>query len=224
MDEKTKLMLLKRQILPFFINEDDDTEIMLDFLIHDILKAKVRVGMAAAWFTDTTIARAIIDSAAQRKLIILNQADIRRESVKAYKMILDASEKCSVSQDNNEFCIFVEGGENWKSGVMHNKYIVLDNIVWTGSYNFTFNARKNNENIIRLNNKNVSDAYYENLIGLHDWTDAAIIGSVFATIRFGLDRRQEKDKIIEWFGDSITPEGVDNLFEAYTNLGEVTNA
>jgi hypothetical protein len=44
---------------------------------------------------------------------------------------------------------------------MHHKYIVADNVVYLGSYNFTFNAQNNYETLVRINNRSVSRSFID---------------------------------------------------------------
>lgn len=42
---------------------------------------------------------------------------------------------------------------------MHNKILVVDDIVVTGSFNFSENATRNAENVVAFHNRAVADAY-----------------------------------------------------------------
>ena len=50
---------------------------------------------------------------------------------------------------------------NQKNGTMHNKFCVIDDKVITGSYNWTYHANKNHENIIIVDEPGVVDSYCE---------------------------------------------------------------
>lgn len=51
--------------------------------------------------------------------------------------------------------------------IMHNKYAIIDNCVWTGSFNFTVNANRNNhENVLVTTNKKVVSHYQDNFQNL----------------------------------------------------------
>ena len=47
------------------------------------------------------------------------------------------------------------------SGTMHNKFCIIDNMVITGSYNWTYHANKNDENILITDEESVVDRYRE---------------------------------------------------------------
>lgn len=48
-----------------------------------------------------------------------------------------------------------------ESGTMHNKFCIIDNIVITGSYNWTYHANKNKENILITDEGSVVNSYRE---------------------------------------------------------------
>lgn len=130
-------------------------------IIADILSARYKLYVASAWFTDTEIADAFIASPAANKGALFNAADINRNSRAAYKRLDSYFVKWNASKAE---CwalwpawegIFVIGShDNWQEGVMHHKFILVDDsIVWVGSYNFTFQARSNYENLLRIDDK-----------------------------------------------------------------------
>jgi phosphatidylserine/phosphatidylglycerophosphate/cardiolipin synthase-like enzyme len=44
----------------------------------------------------------------------------------------------------------VIGSKDWQNGIMHHKFIIADDVVWFGSFNFTYNARNNYETLARV--------------------------------------------------------------------------
>lgn len=51
----------------------------------------------------------------------------------------------------HRFHLSVLGSRDFTQGVMHHKFIAIDDrIAWVGSYNFTFNAQRNYETLLRL--------------------------------------------------------------------------
>ena len=134
----------------------------VDEILHDILQAKTRVALVCAWFTDVDIASAIVESRAKSKVAILSRADINRAETSAAKMLSAASGTLPA------FGFYVIGSNDWKEGIMHNKFIVADNVVWTGSYNFTFQARKNYETLIRFDDESISNTFYDEVMELSD--------------------------------------------------------
>lgn len=57
--------------------------------------------------------------------------------------------------------VSIIGSDNWQSGVMHHKFIVADNVVWFGSFNFTFNARNNYETLARVESEEIAKTFWE---------------------------------------------------------------
>lgn len=58
------------------------------------------------------------------------------------------------------FRLAVLGSRDFTQGVMHHKFIAIDGqVVWTGSYNFTFNAQRNYENLIRVDDPRIADQF-----------------------------------------------------------------
>lgn len=51
---------------------------------------------------------------------------------------------------------------------MHNKFCIIDNLVITGSYNWTYNANRNNENILVTDEGSIIKAYREEFERLFD--------------------------------------------------------
>lgn len=123
-----------------------------DAMIADIRAAKARLLIASAWFTETRIAQAFIDSPIAFKSVVLNRADLNRPgSHKAIEMLMA----------HDPGMIFTLGSADFTEGVMHHKFIISDDVVWTGSFNLTYQASKNYENAIRIADKAITDLFYE---------------------------------------------------------------
>lgn len=132
-----------------FFNRPDQP-IGIDRLLADIVRARHALCIASAWFTDTVIADAFINSGARAKVMLLNQSDIQRGEKQAFKRVLQWNK--GGYNENYDDGLFVLGTGDWQEGVMHHKFVIIDmTIVWVGSYNFTFQARKNYETILRIN-------------------------------------------------------------------------
>lgn len=155
----------------------------VDILTADMMRATNYLCIAAAWITNTQVAQAIIDSPAEHKYIVLNRADLKRDSVKASRMLIEFVEKMTDEEHwqymndadgNMRYACTIIGSESWQQGVMHHKFIICDSVVWTGSYNFTFQASKNYENLIRIDDQQVADTFLEEMQNLlqEAWLDA----------------------------------------------------
>ena len=57
--------------------------------------------------------------------------------------------------------IYILGSGDWQEGVMHHKFVIIDNtVVWVGSYNLTYQAGKNYETILRLEDPAICDRFW----------------------------------------------------------------
>lgn len=120
-------------------------------LHSDMAAAQQRLLLASAWFTDRQIAQTFVDSRAGLKLAILSKSDLARDRTAGAVDILRSS--------RHRVCII--GNSDWREGVMHHKFVVADSIVWLGSYNFTMQAQKNFETIIRVEDPELSELFWQ---------------------------------------------------------------
>lgn len=117
-------------------------------LIKHLSESKERVLIAIAWFTNTTISNALIGLKNIEIDIVLDDNNINRNSTAIRNLIANGI-KITFIKDLQK---------NYYS--MHNKFCVIDNkIVLTGSYNWTFNANTNNENLALISNKDFATSY-----------------------------------------------------------------
>jgi phosphatidylserine/phosphatidylglycerophosphate/cardiolipin synthase-like enzyme len=141
-------------------------------IAREIKGATKKVAIASAWFTDIDIAQALIDSPAPFKMAILNGADIQRGSKQAYELLKKYFEPTGgrfIKPGEIPHGLFVLGSSDWQEGVMHHKFVLIDDsVVWAGSYNLTFQARKNYETMLRIDDKNVSEQF---------WTEAKALAA-----------------------------------------------
>lgn len=147
-------------------------QIPVDVLVADIHSAHHALVMASAWFTSTVIANAFVSSPARRKGVILNQADLDRpnpygnvavDAIKSYfNDVYFADIPYNADPDSQPWeGLTILGTGDWKEGVMHHKFIVADAVTWTGSYNFTFQATRNYENILRIDAPEIARLYLQ---------------------------------------------------------------
>jgi phosphatidylserine/phosphatidylglycerophosphate/cardiolipin synthase-like enzyme len=113
--------------------------------------------LASAWFTDQTIAQAIVDSRATIKLALFNKSDIERCERVAYRRVMEAP----------DVHVCVLGTDSFEDGVMHHKFCVIDHaLVWTGSFNFTLHARRNYETLLRIDEPAMNEQYWQEAVQL----------------------------------------------------------
>lgn len=122
----------------FFNRPRRDFSDVREELYYEIRTAKKELIVASAYFTDLQMVEAINFCKAPKKIVILSASDVNRPgSPNAIKSL--------------DFQPFILGGTDYKEGIMHHKFVVIDReTVWTGSFNHTFQARKNYETLIRF--------------------------------------------------------------------------
>ncbi len=126
-------------------------------ILNELDAARVSILVVMAWFTNETLATKLIEKYNEGldvRVAIYDDGINRRHGVDLAR-------------------IPTKRIKSSKGGIMHNKFCVIDNqIVITGSYNWSSNAEfKNEENIsILRDNKTASDysVEYRNLTRLHD--------------------------------------------------------
>lgn len=117
-------------------------------IIKRIKNAESRILIAIAWFTNEKIGNELILKKNLDIEIIIDDNQINRKSKNLIKL---EKENIDIS--------FIKG-LNEKYYTMHNKFCVIDNFfVLTGSYNWTYNANNNHENLTILNDKKNAEFY-----------------------------------------------------------------
>ena len=121
--------------------------------IQDVLTKRVALSqhniyIAVAWFTNDIIFESLksaLNKKVKVKVVILNDLINRNE------FGLDFGVLTKLGADVR----FARSG----SGTMHNKFCIIDNMVITGSYNWTYHANKNDENILMTDEESVVNNY-----------------------------------------------------------------
>ena len=114
-------------------------EIIAEELIKAINNAKSRIFIAIYSITHMDISSAIAD--------ISKRVEV--------KIVVDSKELMRNSFSRSIICQLVNKGvlvrvfNLWQKGLMHNKYAIIDDDFWTGSFNFTNGAQEvNQENAV----------------------------------------------------------------------------
>jgi hypothetical protein len=110
--------------------------------------AEERIYVAVAWFTN----KSLFD-----ELLIALQRDI---DIKV--LILD--DVLNRNEFGLDYGILANNGADIRfaslqKGIMHNKFCIIDNKVITGSYNWTYHANLNNENIVVIDESDIVDGF-----------------------------------------------------------------
>lgn len=148
-----------------FIQDNNKEKIFINFydkdieevILDNLNKAKAEVIVAMAWFTSDDLKRAISKLKLEGKKI---------------KIILSDDDKNDfiINQFKNEgIDIKVAKVNNGKWSRMHNKYCIIDDyLVVDGSYNWTGNAKRNEEHIIVIKSSEVTNKYKENFYRIYN--------------------------------------------------------
>lgn len=120
-------------------------------LREDMRAARIRIGLASAWFTDDETATAFVSSSAELKVAVLSAADLKRDGSSTAVDLLRSAPGATVA---------IVGTGNWQAGVMHHKFVVTDDVVWFGSYNFTHQARRNYETLVRMESPGLAETFW----------------------------------------------------------------
>lgn len=119
-----------------------------ELLTTSISSAKERVYVAVAWFTNNVLLEAIgsaLKKGIEIKILVLNDILNRNEFGLDYGIITKLGAEVRLARTD--------------LGIMHNKFCIIDNLVVTGSYNWTYHANKNRENILLTDEKSVVNNY-----------------------------------------------------------------
>ncbi|MDO7846275.1 phospholipase D-like domain-containing protein [Hymenobacter sp. M29] len=127
---------------------------------EELLKAKTSIEVAVAWFTDQSIFRVLVQQASNKVQV---RVIIRRDAINFNAL----DEKRIPWQD-----LIAAGGQLLCSPdypALHHKFCVVDGrSVLTGSYNWTYAARRNHENVVVCSEAEVVQGFgkaYETLFG-----------------------------------------------------------
>lgn len=115
-----------------------------------INSAEHRIYVAVAWFTNQELYDSIVKAAERNvniKLLLLDDILNRNEFGLDFGILIEKGVDVRFAND--------------KSGTMHHKFCIIDDKVITGSYNWTYHANKNDENIIVIDEENIVNKYCE---------------------------------------------------------------
>lgn len=113
-------------------------------IIDNIKKSKLTIDIAVAWLSDVEICRELVD-ANKRNIqirILTIDCESNRRALNSLEKIVDV---CYIKSNGN---------------FMHNKFSIFDSeIIISGSYNWSYNAIGNDENIMIVINKEITDRF-----------------------------------------------------------------
>jgi phosphatidylserine/phosphatidylglycerophosphate/cardiolipin synthase-like enzyme len=113
-------------------------------IIKHLEEAKLEIKIAVAWFTDIDIYKTLVKKAKNNvsiSIIIANHEFNKRSKVDFRELLTLGAEVLYIGKDTN----------SRTERLMHNKFCIIDNsTVINGSFNYTYKARLNDENIVLI--------------------------------------------------------------------------
>ena len=106
-------------------------------LSKTIASAEKRIYIAVAWFTNAVLFNNLLEALKQNveiRVIILDDLLNRNEFGLDFGALSNHGAEVRFAIASN--------------GTMHHKFCIVDDKVFTGSYNWTYHANRNNENVI----------------------------------------------------------------------------
>lgn len=141
-------------------------------IINHISQAENDLKICVAWFTDVDIYNSILE--VQKKgvsvYVIIANHEFNKKSKVDFKELL---------QNKGQVGYIGNLNDTVTDKLMHNKFCIIDNeLVITGSYNWTFKARLNDENVIVIKNQpNVISKFNEKFESIKPQYGFAIKGN-----------------------------------------------
>lgn len=119
-------------------------------IINRINSSERSVFVAVAWFTNQLLLESLVT--ALKRNVVVN--------------VLILNDILNRSEFGLDFGVLSKLGAEIRFaksdlGTMHNKFCIIDNLVITGSYNWTYHANRNNENILITDEESVVNGYKE---------------------------------------------------------------
>jgi tetratricopeptide (TPR) repeat protein len=128
-------------------------------IILQLQQAENRIRICVAWFTDEEILKVLLVQAKKGiyiEIVILNDEYNRAKST-YFNQLIALNSKVYLVDKNN------------LNGTLHHKFCLIDYVILiTGSYNWTNNAKKNNENIVIVDFDSESPVDEYNMIHKYD--------------------------------------------------------
>lgn len=130
------------------------------WIIADIARATQRVIVASAWFSSVPMAEAIEICLAPRRWVITNDsADLSSDARWVYDF-LSGWAQYGLSREQGDIDRYRFKAVNAQPGIMHHKFVVTDDTVRFGSYNFTHSADQlNYEFMAEVWSKEIADEF-----------------------------------------------------------------
>ena len=142
-----------------------------DVIVTQIKDANNQISVAVAWFTNQLIFDSLVDALKRNvavKILILNDVLNRNEFGLDFGVLSKLGAEVRFAKSSK--------------GTMHNKFCIIDDMVITGSFNWTYHAKNNSENILMTDDEIVVNSYREEFERL--FNDAKPISQPYERIKW----------------------------------------
>ena len=143
-----------------FFSPDDKPTSKLIKLIGEV---KYKIYAAVYMITDKDIANALIKAKKDRGVdvqVITDKISVESIFGKGVFLHKNGIDLFVFNPPDDGGCYFINNSYQKYNSIMHHKFALLDNKLWTGSFNWTKAAnRKNRENIVLLDDEEVCKKY-----------------------------------------------------------------
>ena len=132
-------------------------ENLQDVIQNQIISAHSKVYVAVAWFTNKILfdeLKNVLQRNVDVKVLIHDDILNRNEFGLDFGKLVTLGAEVRFSNSNER--------------TMHNKFCIIDDLVITGSYNWTYHANMNRENILMIDEEGVVESYREEFDRLFD--------------------------------------------------------
>ena len=133
--------------------------------------AEKRILVAVAWFTNSRLYDDLIlatERNVEVKILILDDILNRSEFGLDFGVLSKLGAEIRFAKSDK--------------GTMHNKFCIIDDLVITGSYNWTYHANKNSENILMTDEESIVSSYKEEFDRL--FGDASLISQPYEHLKW----------------------------------------
>jgi hypothetical protein len=133
-------------------------------ILNELISAKESIFIAVAWFTESNLMQTICEKAANGVCVdlIISNSEFNFKNSSFFEQLIQSGGN-----------VYSLGANEFNEGtLMHNKFCIIDfKTVITGSYNWTMQASRNDENIIVLKDTDVTQKYLDGFYSLRDRSD-----------------------------------------------------
>lgn len=147
-------------------------------ILLQLKQAENRIRICVAWFTDEEILKTVLEQAKKGiyiEIVVLND-EYNRAKSNYFNQLVALNSKVYLVDKNNV------------NGMLHHKFCLIDySVLITGSYNWTNNAKKNNENIVIVDFDSESPEDEYNMIHKYDREFDKIL------VQYGIEEEIDED-------------------------------